>query len=217
MKKILLSTSLFFLCASLSAQSIFLTEYVEGNKNQHALEIMNNSGAAINIADLRIRTYYNGSSNPAKPVIASFADDGTTATISNKGVFVFYFTGADGFDSAEADKIFPNATKSQRIGTADGGALGFNGNDAIKLQYNSQGEWKTVDLFGKVGDVPDKNAWSSGDATAKDRTLYRLPSVKTGITVSPETFDISKEWGVLTSATPVAPFPSLGKIGNLTK
>ncbi|MRX45764.1 hypothetical protein [Pedobacter puniceum] len=213
MKRLLFSTLMAISCFQLKAQTIFMTEYVEGDKNQHAIEIVNNSGAPIDISSLRICTYYNGGLTHSSPSFATLADDGVTNKIPHQGVFVFYFTGQDGFQ--DADATFPNAKKSQRAGISKGGSLGFNGNDAIELQYNNGSGWKRVDLFGKIGDNPDMQAWkvSGTKLTASNRALYRISSVKTGVVENPEVFDLAKEWALVNNEIPAAPINSLGQAG----
>jgi hypothetical protein len=217
MKRLLFSALMAIFCLQLKAQSIFMTEYVEGDKNQHAIEIFNNSGSAIDISSLRICTYYNGGLTHASPSIATLADDGVTNKIPHQGVFVFYFNGQDGFQDAEL--AFPNVKKSQRVGISKGGSLGFNGNDAIELQYNNGSGWKRVDLFGKIGDNPDMQAWrvSGTKLTASNRALYRILTVKTGVLENPEVFDLAKEWALVGNEIPVAPINSLGQVGPPTK
>lgn len=216
MKSLLFSALIAISCFQLKAQAIFMTEYVEGDKNQHAIEIVNNSGAAIDISSLRICTYYNGGLTHSSPSIATLADDGVTSKIPNQGVFVFYFNGQDGF--LDADATFPNTKKTQRAGISKGGSLGFNGNDAIELQYNNGSGWKRVDLFGKIGDNPEP-AWKVGGTklTAGNRALYRLTTVKTGVVENPEVFDLAKEWALISNEVPAAPIPSLGQAGPLLK
>ena len=215
MKRLLFSALMLFFFVNLNAQSIYITEYFKGIKKHNAIEIINNSGSDIDISSIRICTYYNGATKSSSPVSAVTADDGTTKKIPNNGVFVFYFTGLDGFDLSEIDAVLPNAAKSKRAGVNVGGSLGFSGNDAVELQFNNGTGWKRVDLFGKIGDSPAGDVWkSSGGLSSAGRAIYRLPIVKTGVLENPETFDISKEWAVIKKEIPTAPYYSLGLLGS---
>ncbi|MRX45765.1 lamin tail domain-containing protein [Pedobacter puniceum] len=217
---------LFFMLSAIAkitlaqVPNIYITEYFDGSSSQNAIEIINASGAAVDLSKIRIRSYYNGSTTSATASTTSIADDGTTSQIPAGGLFVYYFTGTNGFLTSEVATNLPNATASKRAGLSTGGALGFGGDDAVELEYNTTGTtWERVDLIGCIGEDPG-TSWSKTVngvfISTASRSLYRKLSVTTGVKVNPAigTFDISLEWGLNYGAAPVAPYTSLGVLGE---
>ncbi|KHJ38718.1 hypothetical protein PBAC_10570 [Pedobacter glucosidilyticus] len=202
------------------APNIYITEYFDGSSSQNAIEIINASGAAVDLSKIRIRSYYNGGTTPASESTTSLADDGITTQIPVGGLFVYYFTGANGFVIANVATTLPNASSSKRAGLSSGGALGFGGDDAVEIEYNTTGTtWERVDLIGCIGEDPG-TAWSKTVngvfISTANRSLFRKLSVTTGVKTNPAvgTFDISVEWGVNYGVAPVAPYTSLGVLGE---
>jgi hypothetical protein len=222
MKRYLLSMVLLIVVKLSLAQApnIYITEYFDGSSSQNAIEIINASGAAVDLSKIRIRSYYNGSTSPASATTTSLADDGTTSQIPAGALFVYYFTGLNGFLTTDVATTLPNLPSSKRAGLSTGGALGFGGDDAVEIEYNTTGTtWERVDLIGCIGEDPG-TSWNKTVngvfISTASRSLYRKPSVTTGIKTNPalSTFDISLEWGVNYGAAPVSPYTSLGLIGE---
>jgi hypothetical protein len=198
--------------------NVYMTKYMDGPQNQNAIEIINKSGTAIDLSKIRLRTYYNGSTTASSPVTTVVADDAKTTMLANDQIFVFYFAGTGGIVKAATD--LPNAPVTNRIGITSGGALGFNGNDAVTIECNTGAAWVMTDLIGCIGESPEANVWSktiSGkNITTGFRCLCRLPTVKTGVTTNPAigTFDVSASWDLGYAGGPKAPYSSFGIISN---
>lgn len=217
MKKILVSILLLSIVKVGFTQTpnVFFSEYFRAGNNITALEIVNASGSAVDISKLRIRTYYNGSTSPSSASTTNLADDGSTTEIPDGGVFVFY--NLKGF-TGKLSKDMPNAPASKRGGLQTGGSMGFNGNDAVSLEYSADGKtWVMIDLMGRIGEDLG-SAWISKKSkvylSTASRSLYRLPSITTGVKTNPSTgpFDVGSEWGLNYSGVPTTPYTSLGVI-----
>lgn len=140
------------------ATDLIISEYIEGSSNNKYLEISNNTGATVNLADYELRLFSNGS-----VAIASFPLSGT---LDNQSTFVY-----------------KNSLAALYGGVATAsGAVNFNGDDAIALYKISTSSY--VDIFGRIGEDPG-TAWSSTSNTTLDKTLVRKSSVTTGVTVNP--------------------------------
>ncbi|HEV8550349.1 MAG TPA: lamin tail domain-containing protein, partial [Polyangiaceae bacterium] len=108
-----------------TAPNLFFSEYVEASgANPDAVEIINKSGAPVNLAGCSISLYPGGSTTPT-----NFA---LTGTIANGGVFVFC-TAAIG-------------TSCNQLGAA----FDLSGDDAVALRCDAQ----TLDVIGRIGTDP---------------------------------------------------------------
>lgn len=222
MKKILLSASLLAIAQVGLAQvpDVFISEYFDGSSNKNAIEIINKSGTALDLSKIRVVAYYNGGTTGASAITTTKADDATTTTIPVGDLFVYYFTGASGFTT----ETFPNAVASKKAGVSVGGGLGFNGNDAVTIEYNTSGTtWEIADILGRIGEDPTQaTGWnkmvSGQNVTTAARSIYRKTSITTGIKTNPTaaTFDISTEWGVNYGGAAPTFYNSLGEVGQTT-
>lgn len=221
MKKIVLSFLLLAFVKAGFAQTpnVFFSEYFRAGINITALEVINASGSAVDISKLRITTYYNGSTSSSTSSTTSLADDGSTTQIPNGEVFVFY--NPTGFTGNLATDL-PNASASRRAGLSTGGSMGYSGDDAVSLEYSADGtNWIMIDLMGVIGEDPG-SAWTDNTdgvyLSTSSRSLYRLPSVTTGVKTSPAagSFDVSSEWGLNYNGAPSSPYTSLGVTGQTT-
>lgn len=227
MKKLLLLTTLIISATQLFAQDcsdLFISEYVEGNYNNKAIEIYNPTSLPINLSKYRLIRWNNGSAtyNPQGAVdlpdfeiashdVAVLVIDKTDCTLGGQDTCVF-----EGLKNAAdwylcADYNICNA-------------LSHNGNDALSLNKkdgNTPGAF--VDVFGLIGEDPGQS-WtdtapytqSAGGAYwTKDQTLIRKQTVKKGIVISstpgpgtPYTgaFNPTAEWDSL----PINTFNQLG-------
>ena len=70
-----------------------------------------------------------------------------------------------------------------------GGAVNFNGNDAIDLVCAGT----TLDVFGRIGQDPG-SAWMGGGLSTVDRTLRRQCTVTAGDPNGTDAFDPSVQW-----------------------
>ena len=151
--------------------NIFISEYVEGSSYNKAIEIYNGEPSHINLADITVNLYTNGSTTPAATWTGSgMLESGKTFVLSN----------------SSAGSIVSNKSD------ANSGIADFNGNDALTLLYNSV-------VIDKIGIVGESSEWSvAGISSAtKDHTLVRKLSVTTGNTdwaSSAGTDENNSEW-----------------------
>lgn len=204
MRKLLLSALMLSLSYFSFGQctELFISEYVEGNYNNKAVEIYNPTNAAIDLSAYRIVRYSNGGTSPQFLALAGSLDAADVYVIVH-------------------DKTDPNGTGQDTIvfdalrimadtflSTVYPGPTYFNGNDAVTLE-KLDGTY--VDIIGVVGQNPGQ-AWTS-DTTAgftdalggrwwtKDHTLIRKPTVQQGITTNPTYFNPAAEWDSLPENT----------------
>jgi hypothetical protein len=212
MKNFLLITLVTILSFNLQAQctDLFISEYVEGNQSNKALELYNPTSSPINLANYQIHRWNNG---------ADIRDAGYTlvlsGTIPAKGTWVLV-------KDTNATEIvyFGLRNKANAFVTASCGTgstnrtMCHNGNDAITLERVAGNT--VVDIFGQIGIDPGNPAagggWnanastdyisadSSGDVWTTDNTLIRKHTVMTGVTTNPgggssvNAFNVSLEW-----------------------
>lgn len=230
-----LATALFGL--SLQAQSVtpcdelFLSEYVEGSRNNKALEIYNPTNRTINLKDYRVTRWQNGSAtwsgqysdllygtiepNTTKVLVLDKRD--TTKTGLDTPVVAALRMKGDIFLSPIYEVSY---------------SMYFNGDDAMSLDryYADFNTWVTVDIMGKIGERPPFGGWSDsfpyntglGKWYTSNHTLVRKRTVLTGIdtiapvrrgvtttvpqAANPLYFDPSAEWELY----PIDFFDSLG-------
>ncbi|MEZ4826590.1 MAG: lamin tail domain-containing protein [Bacteroidia bacterium] len=184
MKHIILPALLLLAGYSLSAQCVFISEYLEGSGNNKCIEIYNGTAASIDLAagGYALKIYANGNAAP-------------TATISLSGsvapgdVFVLCHPGAAPALLAQADQT--------------SGAYSVNGDDAIALVFSGG----TLDVLGQPGLDPGTEWTGSGcpQGTA-DATLVRKPALICPSFDGLATFDPSVEW----ECYPMDTFSDLG-------
>jgi endonuclease I len=152
------------------ATDLIISEYVEGSGSNKYIELYNNTGAAVNLANYKLRLFANGATSPVQDITLS-------GTLNDQSVIVY-----------------KNASATAYTGTATVcDATNFNGNDAVALYKISTTSY--VDIFGRIGENPG-TAWISGTFTTLDRTLVRNPNVTSGVTVNPASGfpTLSTEW-----------------------
>lgn len=198
---------------------LFITEYLEGSNNNKALEIYNPTKDPIDLSKYRLTRWQNGSSvwNPqysdtmngflcANCVYVVVLDKRNPAgTGIDTPVFAGLQAKADTFLSSNYDRSY---------------SMYFNGDDALSLDKKVGNNWLPVDIFGKIGERPQRAGssrtigWSDsfpynnglGLWVTIDKTLIRKASVKQGVTVNPNYFKATAEWTVYPENT----FDSLG-------
>ena len=113
------------------AQSLLISEYLEGTGNNKAIEIFNGTEAAVNLGSggYGLRLFMNGATTAT-----SIALSGILATGE---VFVVAHADADAAILAQADLT--------------GTTLSFNGNDVVALAQNGS----LLDVVGTIGDAAD--------------------------------------------------------------
>lgn len=169
MKKILLSLSVLS-SAALFAQdcsNLFISEYVEGTGNNKAIEIYNPTGNPINLDGYRLIRWDNGSVPPVPPTdimdvdaskVYVFPDSLTIAPFDVLVLGINYTTDPDPAQNTSPDLLAKidvvvshTCNPSQSPPTR---AVCHNGDDAIELQQLVDGTWRSVDIFGCIGEQP---------------------------------------------------------------
>lgn len=149
-----------------SAPVLFFSEYVEGNSNNKAIEIVNAGGATADLSLCSIRRYTNGSATPGGTFVM-------TGMLAGGAVHVVCNSSAD-----------PAATCDETSG-----AINHNGNDAYDLFCAGI----VVDTFGQIGTDPG-TSWDGGGLRTVDYVLTRRCTVMSGDTDGSDAFDPSVEW-----------------------
>jgi subtilisin-like proprotein convertase family protein len=150
--------------------STIISEYIEGNGSNKALEIFNLSDEGIQLQDCELRLYYNGSIQ--------------ATVIGLEGSLAPLATHVLCHSSAQAELL---ALCDQAVSN-----LNFNGDDAIELVCNGS----VLDVFGTIGQDPG-SAWGSGDVTTQDHSLRRKCSIMEGDPDGTDSFDPVTEWDAL--------------------
>ena len=170
----LLTTACFtLLVRPLCAQSVFISEYIEGSSNNKAIELYNPTDASVDLAaeDYVLQYYYNGSSE------AGLIID-LTGTIASGNTYVIAQSSADAAILAVAQQT--------------NGAGWFNGDDAVVLRQGGA-EGKLLDVIGQVGTDPGSQ-WGSGLTSTQNSTLRRQGNFCVGDTNPTDAFDPAAEW-----------------------
>ncbi|MEZ4775306.1 MAG: lamin tail domain-containing protein [Bacteroidia bacterium] len=172
MKHIILPMILLCAGLSLSAQCVFISEYLEGSGNNKCIEIYNGTAASVDLAagGYVLAVYANG--NPA--ITSSIALSGMVAP---GDVYVVCHPSASAVLLAQADQT--------------SGSLSMNGDDAIALIAAGT----TIDVVGQPGVDPGTEWTGAGcpQGTA-DGTLVRKSALICPAFDGLTSFDPSSEW-----------------------
>ena len=170
------STAINVTTTSGSIIDLLISEYVEPNGGfNKAIEIVNLTGATINLSGYDLRRDRSGAGSWSAPF---YLDSGSTKSIASGQVLVVTHSGAD-------NSILTSESDLQNDPSIDqGDPLNFNGDDPVGLFKNNV----LIDIVG----VFNGNAGNF----AKNVTLRRKPSILT-----PNTSYDSNEWEVLTENT----------------
>lgn len=214
MKRILLSVfAVLALGLFANAQNtLFFSEYVEGSKFNKAIEVYNPTNETIDLSEYSIMRFNNGSGIPLEAARTTL-----TGTIAPYSTFILVSaeTGEDGCDPAlqalgnQQDGTYPKPTY-------------MNGNDALVLYKGAEiidifgkvGEPRMATAAGWINVTGEITYTTSSGATAsttiedyivpedgpfwlawsENHSLVRKSSVKKGVTINPEVFNIGLEW-----------------------
>ena len=166
------------------ADDLFFSEYIEGSSNNKAIEIFNGTGAAVDLANYKVKLFANGATTPTNT--ETFAS-GTILPHGSVYVLVHSQAGA----ALQALKTINSAT------------VNFNGDDALALLKIVGEDEVYVDIFGTIGEDPG-TAWTAdGGYSTLDKTLVRKPSVTSGVSVNPTAGfpTLATEWDVYPTDT----------------
>lgn len=162
-------------------RGVLFSEYVEGSSNNKAFEIVNDTGAPLNLANCSVRLYSNGNSSPGSTL--TFA---AGTTLADRDVFV----------------VCHAQFSNKSLCDLDHGVANYNGDDVLELLCNGS----TVDVFGQIGNDPG-DAWTGGGISTLNQTLRRKCSVTGGDPIGNNAFDPSVEW----DGFPIDTFNNLGQ------
>jgi predicted extracellular nuclease len=148
----------------------FFSEYIEGSSNNKALEIVNGTGAAIDLAagGYSVQMCFNG--NPTCTLTI-----GLTGTVAAGDVYVLAQSAASPVILAQADQT--------------NGAGWYNGDDAVLLRRAGT----VIDSIGQQGFDPGTE-WGSGLTSTADNTLRRKGTIQAGDSNPLDSFDPALEW-----------------------
>jgi hypothetical protein len=215
--------------ASVEAQNVpvctelFISEYVEGSRNNKALEIYNPTTDTVDLSKYRVTRWQNGSAS-----WTSQYSDALSGKLAPKDVVVLVLDRRDttqiGQDTPVVLRLRLKADLFLSKDYNTSFSMSFNGDDAMSLdKYNiTTSKYDLVDIFGKIGERPtpgwsDKSPYTgTGLWYSVDKTLIRKPQVFTGldtilkgvyVAVNPKLyFNPTLEWNV----NPRDMFDSLG-------
>ncbi len=215
MKKFLLSQAVLFLSFGLLAQSgsdLIISEYIEGWRNNKALELYNPTDAPIDLSNYRITRYSNGSTPPIASDRWYVILSGTIMPHKTK-VFVLDKRDPEGIDLEYPvwDELQARADTFVCPVYEENFALYFNGDDAVALEKLDD---TMIDIFGKIGERPvnadggtsnptggwtDTDPYNDGQGVilSADHTLIRKPGIVNGVTTAVDKFNIFAEWDSL--------------------
>ncbi|WP_296622377.1 lamin tail domain-containing protein [Marivirga sp.] len=140
--------------------SVFISEYIEGSSSNKALEVFNNSGGFINLANFSLAIYTNGSETISYEYQLSNIQD----SLADQQNLVIANTSADSILQEIAD-------------TTQFSITNFNGDDALALLYKGN----IIDVIGEIGIDPG-TAWEVAGVSeaTQDKTLVRKASITEG-------------------------------------
>ena len=137
---------------------LFISEYVEGNSNNKALEIYNPTPFPADLSEYTVSTFNNGNTSPTN-------QDLLQGTLAPGEVYVISHGQASAFITNEADNT-SNTTW-------------FNGNDAIALYHNGV----LIDIMGVIGYTGEASFNVNGVTEGmSEHTLVRNPLINGGNT-----------------------------------
>jgi hypothetical protein len=165
MKKTLLSILVAlgtFHLAQAQCNELFISEYVEGDNFNKALELYNPTSNSIDLSQYRIIRWDNGSTIADQP--------GGDGILNLTGSIAPYSTHVVVINTtAQGQEIPPDSALAAKAdafyGTTcvpDDAAslirtLCFNGDDALSLQKNKSGAWENIDIFACIGERPSNS------------------------------------------------------------
>lgn len=200
-------------------QELFMSEYIEGSRNNKAIEIYNPTNQAVDLSQYRLTRWQNGSATWDK----QYSDE-LSGTIQPHDVVVLVLDRRDttqtGIDTPVVEELRLKADLFLSKDYNTSYSMSFNGDDAMSLdKYNEQySTWVLVDIMGKIGERPAAVGWSDsfpystglGTWYTANRTMIRkyqvltgcdtIAPVKRGLTATtpqawnPQYFDPSAEW-----------------------
>jgi hypothetical protein len=217
MKRTLLSIAFTAAASSMIAQDcseLFISEYVEGNFNNKALEIFNPTLSAIDLSTYRVVRWSNGSTTsdldtrytqplsgtiqPSSTFVLALDKRDANGTGNDTILFAELLNITNAAVSAGSGGFYSPDYESGDVGSR---AIYHNGDDAISIQKDNGAGYVNVDIFGVIGEQPlpssgtSTAAWTDvfpfsdgqGPYWTKEKTLIRKSSVTQGVAANPGT------------------------------
>lgn len=133
-----------------AADTLVMSEYVEGSSNNKAIEIYNPTNATVDLSEYSLKFYFNGNSSAGSQIAltGSLAAGATHVVADN---------------DASAD-ILSRTQQQSNVSF-------FNGDDAIVLEHLGS----VIDSLGQIG-VDPGSEWGTGDLSTANNTLRRDPN-----------------------------------------
>lgn len=139
-------------------EELFISEYVEGNSNNKAIELYNPSPVAINLEGYTMETWNNGATEATNTQILE-------GVIEPNGVFVI-------MNALAAPELYSAADIESQV-------TWFNGNDVIVLYHDGV----MIDVMGEFGpDLGSPFTVDGGAGEMAEFTLVRKANVSQGTT-----------------------------------
>ena len=136
---------------------LIISEYVEGDSHNKAIELFNPSDVAIDLTLYTMELYNNGATEPNQEL-------NLTGSIPQGGTYVI--------GNSQATPALQN------LSDVTSQLTWYNGNDALVLSKNGE----AIDIMGVVGQDPG-DAWTvSSGGSMSEHTLVRKPNVGHGTT-----------------------------------
>jgi chitodextrinase len=189
------------LANSTNATDLMFSEYIEGSSNNKALEIANNTGAAVSLSIYTVKKQTNGAGSWSTGIaLTGTLNNGAKFVMVNSSIAIACYTAASAnistagnemtFNGNDAVGLFKNGVLIDIIGTFDGGTANFAIDVTLRRKaavlspnatFNLAGEWDSfaTDTCGGLNSRP-------GDASANLNSikLYPNPVKEDFLTVS---------------------------------
>ena len=135
---------------------LIISEYVEGDSHNKAIELFNPSEVEIDLTPYTMELYNNGATEPNQEL-------NLTGSIPQGGTYVI--------GNSQATPALQN------LSDVTSQLTWYNGNDALVLSKNGE----AIDIVGVVGQDPG-DAWTVSSGSMSEHTLVRKPNVGHGTT-----------------------------------
>ena len=190
------------LAPSGTATDLMFSEYIEGSSNNKALEIANNTGAAVSLSIYTVKKQTNGAGTWSTGIaLTGTLNNGAKFVMVNSSIALACYNAASAnvstggaemtFNGNDAVGLFKNGVLIDIIGTFDGGTANFAIDVTLRrkasvtspnITFNLAGEWDSfgTDSCGGLGNRFEAND-TSGVATMK---MYPNPVKGDALNVS---------------------------------
>jgi chitodextrinase len=184
-----------------NATDLMFSEYIEGSSNNKALEIANNTGAAVSLSIYTVKKQTNGAGAWSTGIaLTGTLNNGAKFVMVNSSIAIACYTAASAnistagnemtFNGNDAVGLFKNGVLIDIIGTFDGGTANFAIDVTLRRKaavlspsttFNLASEWDSyaIDTCGGLNSRP-----SDASANLNNIKLYPNPVKGDFLTVS---------------------------------